>query len=151
MKLLRALVCVFLVAGFATTAWGQLGLYGSPETLRLQPMQAPVSPQGGAIASSYETGPALQPVSGPVPVPAWDAPRPFVQTGADMAPAPRLPVAPNNYQPELLRQPAAPAPGPGMVNEMFNDSGAPTACAGGASCNGCNVCDACLTGPCCPW
>lgn len=45
MFMLRALTGVVLVAMLATTAWGQFGLYGSPEVLQLPPLPSVAVPQ----------------------------------------------------------------------------------------------------------
>ncbi len=52
MKLFRICLCLFMVAGTATVAMGQYGLYGSPDTIKMSQPAANVAPY-----DSYSTTP----------------------------------------------------------------------------------------------
>jgi hypothetical protein len=141
MKLFR--VCAFFwVAGHATVAWAQLGLYGAPETLRLTPVQP---------------GPFAQPLPGP----ATSAPGMFVQTSAEVQPnvMPRQPwtVAPAQVPPRTTQPPAVTYPMLGPAGEMPGNPAAPptwgcgAGCAAPAGCENPPACGVCENSPCNPW
>jgi hypothetical protein len=150
MKLLRASVFLSVVALGPAGAWAQLGLYGSPEPLRLTTAEpaAPVS------AQQVSYGTPVDPAYGT----AIGAPqRPVYPVSAGAAPLPPLP-------PALPRSSAGPAPSPATVpnslpqavpggGSMTDLSPAPanrSGCAGGADDNGCADLGTCGT-RCCPW
>lgn len=118
-------IAPLLVAGTAATAWGQYGLYGSPEVLRLP--QAGTTPAdyravGTAAPGAWQNAPNVAPLPGGT----------LVQTAA-MAPAGgRTYFALQNplTAPDTPPVPAPPA-GPGVVDQMLSEACAPRAPAAG--------------------
>jgi hypothetical protein len=152
MKVLRASVFLSLVALSAASAWGQLGLYGSPEPLQLLPVpSAPTAYAGQAVSYGMSTspptpGPVISPLDQPLPQPL--PPR-----------SPMSPALPYGGA-QLTSQPGTPVPGPSMVN----DASVQPADAGTAGCAGCIGTDGPQAGyissrmgcgecgeRCCPW
>lgn len=144
MKLLRIGTFLSLVIWSASNAWGQLGLYGSPQPLQLQQAQ-PVSYGDPVTANSR---PGLGQPSGYVPR-SSNTSRPYYQTSAQTQPAPTpAPPRVGGYRtPTPATAPAGmPAlsrpmtPNFGPVQPMLNEP-PPGATMGNGGFGGCNGCD----------
>ena len=166
MKLLRISIFLSLVIWCASNAWGQLGLYGSPEPLQLPQTQpasygAPVTTNSYGVPVTTNARPGMVQPSGYVPM-QGNSPRPYYQASAPMQPASRpYYMASNQIQPAPT--PAAPRAGgyrtptpamapPGMpalgrtttapsaANSMMNEP-PPSVIAGNGGYGGCNGCE----------
>ena len=122
MKLFKTAIVISIVVLGAATAWGQLGLYGSPQVVAM--------PQAGAGGyGSYYGSPAAPP---PPAAPAGHyvsvgqpLPRPMIHTAAtDFYPS--LPPEPTPRDMPLANarppQPATPAIGTSMVDQMLREA-----------------------------
>jgi hypothetical protein len=126
-----------VVALGATAAWGQSGLYGSPEPVRLPPVTSAYPSGGQAI-------PAVLPVSSLASVPnvgpqAYQVAYPRPLTTASPTPAT------GTGQPYFPGQPVTPLPAPSpaqpqgaVVDQMLQESSPPGGypCTGGRACGG---------------
>ena len=153
MKRLRTILPGFVVLIGAATAWGQYGLYGSPELVSLPPVQPAVgvvpgmypSTQPAINCSAIQPGPMIAaPVTG-----RYGAPTPPAPPAPPVPPAPKTPTeaaSPSPSDAPVLvptpqrldvapARPASPAAAPSLVEQMLNDS--VTSSAPSAGCGGC--------------
>jgi hypothetical protein len=143
MRTIRAaMLCLLVLGGITTAAWGQYTLYGAPDVLRLP------NTQTGMMQPAYQAPPQQAVAANPAVAPVYPA------YGRPAVPVNQTPATPYP-QPIPESEPGAPmVERPSVVQGMLAESGAAPAAAGPcneAACGESCAPAVCAPEPCCPW